>query len=179
MAKLTQQGIKKTLVKMHGNISAAARALGVSRYAIQKRINEDEELKKVVTDARESMVDDAESALAKAILDGEAWAVCFTLKTQGRGRGYVEKTEHEHTGKDGGPIETKVTVMDARKKILSFANEFREAALQKLAEERAQNNGHNHGSSQASQENSEEASAENPQADEGADPAQERNETDG
>jgi len=29
----------------------------------------------------------------------------FYLRTKGKGRGYVEKAEYEHTGKDGGPIE--------------------------------------------------------------------------
>ena len=35
----------------------------------------------------------AELSLFKAIQTGEAWAVCFYLKTQGKDRGYVERYE--------------------------------------------------------------------------------------
>ncbi|MEI8016283.1 MAG: hypothetical protein D4R81_07615 [Nitrospiraceae bacterium] len=38
-------------------------------------------------------LDEAEAALHKAVMRGEAWAVCFTLKTQGKGRGYTERLE--------------------------------------------------------------------------------------
>ena len=91
MAKLTKNGVAKALTETHGNISAAARMLGVTRRAIAKRIDGDPILKAAVVDARETMLDDAERSLAKAVLAGEAWAVCFLLKTQGRGRGYIER----------------------------------------------------------------------------------------
>ena len=51
---------------------------------------------------RETTTDAAEAALFQAIANGEAWAVCFYLKTQGKGRGYVERTEI--SGPDGGAI---------------------------------------------------------------------------
>lgn len=44
------------------------------------------------------------------------------------------KEKVEHSGPGGKPIESTVTVIDSRAKILSFAEEFREAALQNLAE---------------------------------------------
>ena len=43
----------------------------------------------------------AELALYKAIQDGEGWAVCFYLKTQGKQRGYIERQEIEHSGAIG------------------------------------------------------------------------------
>jgi len=76
-----------------GNVSAAARALGLDRRTVQIRIAQSPNLQQVLQDARESMVDNAESALGRAVLAGEAWAVCFALKTQGRARGYVERQE--------------------------------------------------------------------------------------
>ena len=51
------------------------------------------------------MLDNTESALYVAALRGEAWAVCFLLKTQGKSRGYVERAEL--TGKRGGPLRIK------------------------------------------------------------------------
>ena len=50
----------------------------------------------IVNDARESMADNAESALGLATLRGEAWAVCFTLKCLGKDRGYIERGEVSH-----------------------------------------------------------------------------------
>jgi hypothetical protein len=41
------------------------------------------------------MLDNVESALYTAALAGEAWAVCFFLKTQGKARGYVERSRDE------------------------------------------------------------------------------------
>ena len=38
-------------------------------------------------------MDLAESALKRAVLAGEGWAVCFALKCQGKNRGYVERVE--------------------------------------------------------------------------------------
>jgi hypothetical protein len=32
-----------------------------------------------------------------AVLAGEAWAVCFYLKTQAKDRGYVERSEVQHS----------------------------------------------------------------------------------
>src|SRR5262245_56758193 len=39
---------------------------------------------------RGEVIDAAERSLYKAAADGEAWAVCFLLKTQAKDRGYVE-----------------------------------------------------------------------------------------
>lgn len=108
MAQVKKKAVIDALQKMQGNVSAAARALGVARITLHRRINEDEELQSIVDDARQSMVDNAESALNRAVITGEAWAVCFTLKTQGRKRGYIERQEHEHLGEGGGPLTVRV-----------------------------------------------------------------------
>jgi hypothetical protein len=55
-----------------------------------------------IKEERERMTDVAEMALFDAIKEGEGWAVCFYLKTQGKERGYIER--HEFTGKDGEPL---------------------------------------------------------------------------
>ena len=92
--------------KYNGNISAVARAFGVSRAAIYDYINKKPELKKMIQDERDAMVDSAESELYKLIKRGNLTALIFYLKTQGKQRGYVER--NEITGKDGGDVIIKV-----------------------------------------------------------------------
>ncbi len=94
--------IAAAIVTLNGNLKAIARQFNVHRSSVQEFIGKNKELVQILKDAREGELDDAESALYRAILGGEAWAVCFKLKTQGKDRGYVERKEH--TGKDGVPL---------------------------------------------------------------------------
>jgi len=87
---LTVAGVEEQLRNMSGNAAAVARAFGVSRQAVAKFIKSHPSLQTVAEDARETMLDGAESSLYRAVLNGEAWAVCFILKTIGKQRGYVE-----------------------------------------------------------------------------------------
>lgn len=118
--RITTKQVEAALIAMTGNVSAAARSLGVSRAWVDMLIKRSEKLKQVVHDARQSMCDNAESSLNRAVLNGEAWAVCFTLKTQAKDRGYVERTQTEITGRDGGAIEQRTTVFDHRAAIASI-----------------------------------------------------------
>jgi hypothetical protein len=81
------------LTQLHGNIAAVARRFKVSRSTVTTFIGHDPALRAVLADAREGMLDDAEGVLYQAVKRGEAWAVCFFLKTQGKGRGYSEKAD--------------------------------------------------------------------------------------
>ncbi len=111
-SKLDNVTLAAALVETKGNISRAAARFHVSRSAIQKRVAESEKLKEVLSDARETSLDVAESSLDKAVADGEAWAVCFKLKTQGKSRGYVER--QELTGAAGGPVVLSEVVVSTR-----------------------------------------------------------------
>lgn len=104
----TRTDLIKLILSKRGNVSALARSYRVSRQAVLNWINEDPEAQQALKDARETALDNAEDALGNAVKNGDAWAVCFFLKTQGKGRGYVER--QELSGKDGGPIETKTNV---------------------------------------------------------------------
>lgn len=86
------------LEKNKGNVAAVARRFGVSRGTILNRVNESPTLQKALADARESMLDNAESVLYKKVLEGSTPELLFFLKTQGRSRGYVERLEQEHSG---------------------------------------------------------------------------------
>lgn len=107
---LTVEQITDALRKKSGNITEAARALKVTRGALYKRIDADESLLQVVTDAREALVDVAESQLLKQIKQGNTTAIIFTLKTQGKARGYVEQTDHKHSGSVDLNVKGYVTV---------------------------------------------------------------------
>jgi hypothetical protein len=92
MAKLKRKLVEQKLTELKGNVSSTAVHFGVTRQTLYNFI-ERHELQAVLDDARESMVDVAESALYRAAVQGEAWAVIWTLKTQGKKRGYVERNE--------------------------------------------------------------------------------------
>lgn len=94
-------------VEKYQTIAAAAVSLKVSRQTIDNYAKRYPKIRKAIKAAREEMVDYGENKLREAVLKGEAWAVCFLLKTQGRKRGYVERSEHEISGKGGGAIEVK------------------------------------------------------------------------
>ena len=100
-----------------GMVSVAAKTLNMTRSGLYDRINKSERLQTVVADEREAMTDTAELALHRAIVGGEAWAVCFYLKTQGKSRGYVER--QEVTGADSGPI--MIEAIDYRQAIAALA----------------------------------------------------------
>lgn len=98
MAKINNKLVETGLQRHNGNISLVAKNLGVTRQSIYDRINKNPKLQQVWSETRERAIDNAESALQRSVDNGEAWAVCFTLKTIGRKRGYVEKQEIEHSG---------------------------------------------------------------------------------
>jgi hypothetical protein len=99
-APLKVEAIAQALEASVGNISHAARSLKVTRQTLYNRIKESPTLKAALEDARETALDNAESALQSAVLAKEAWAVCFTLKTIGKGRGYVERNEVDYRNFD-------------------------------------------------------------------------------
>lgn len=96
--KLVAEVVAAELVALRGNVAAIARKLGVARSSVIEFIQARDTLLAIQADVREGRLDDAESALDRAVLAGEGWAICFLLKTQAKGRGYVEKQQVEHSG---------------------------------------------------------------------------------
>jgi predicted transcriptional regulator len=89
----TIEEYEKALRDSKGMVSVAARMLGVTQQAVSYRVKTSTTLQRVRDEAREAMTDVAELRLYERIQAGEGWAVCFYLKTQGRSRGYIERTE--------------------------------------------------------------------------------------
>ena len=61
---------------------------GIRMSAVQSR-----GVQAVCQEIFESKLDNTESVLYDRAVHGESWAVTFLLKTQGRGRGYIERGE--------------------------------------------------------------------------------------
>jgi hypothetical protein len=85
--------------KSFGNISQSCRAVGISRQTYYNWIEHDRdfdiELKSV--EPAELFLDFLESKLIERVNKGDTTATIFALKTKGKSRGYIEKTETDIT----------------------------------------------------------------------------------
>jgi len=107
--------IKKLLETKMGNVTDVSKAIKINRATFYKWLNADEKLKEIVEDQKEANIDFAESQLRKLmtgytipeskVYQGEVTivdkhigpdtgATIFYLKTQGKHRGYVERSEY-------------------------------------------------------------------------------------
>lgn len=115
---------------LNGNIAAVARQFHVSRSTMLGYVNAHPEVQAVLYDAREEMLDMAETSLYRRVLAGDAWAVCCvegTLVTMADGtqrpietitagsfvishRGAVRMVQGVHARKyDGAVIELEIS----------------------------------------------------------------------
>jgi cell division protein YceG involved in septum cleavage len=83
-----------------GNITIACHACGISRTMYQNWMKNDNEFKKALAEIEpeELMLDWGEHKLMERITKGDTLATMFLLKTKGKRRGYIEKTEVLHEG---------------------------------------------------------------------------------
>jgi len=79
-----------------GVVTDACRIAEVSRVTFYDYYKNDSEFKKQVDDISNIAVDYAETELYKRIKSGDTTAIIFYLKTRGKSRGYIEKSEIEH-----------------------------------------------------------------------------------
>lgn len=87
------------LEKTMGIVSAACKKVGISRKTYYEYYNNDLEFKTDVESIGDLALDFAESQLLKSIQNGSDTATIFYLKTKGKKRGYIERTENEITAK--------------------------------------------------------------------------------
>lgn len=97
-----------------GNVTAACTAADINRRNFYKWREDDAEFDQAVKDISESAIDMGETALMKQIQDGNTACIIFFLKTRGKERGYVERMEHDHRGKDGGAIQYENIPLEIR-----------------------------------------------------------------
>jgi hypothetical protein len=93
-----KKAVIEALEQSLGVVTTACKSIDLARSTFYSWYNSDEEFKAAVDDIQEIAVDVAESELHKLIKNGETTAIIFFLKTKGKKRGYVERTEMEHQG---------------------------------------------------------------------------------
>lgn len=105
----TAAQVEDAIRKSAGNVTAAARGLGVGRTALHARIAKSPDLQRVLQEEREALVDMAESALRAEVLDRNMTAIIWTLKAspEAKRRGWSER--HEVGGADGAPMTIQMT----------------------------------------------------------------------
>ncbi len=82
----------------------AGQLLGCSAVTVRNYANKYPTVKAALHAKRRELVDLAEMSLRRAIVNGEGWAVAMTLKTLGKDDGYVERSQTEVSGPDGGDL---------------------------------------------------------------------------
>lgn len=95
---ITNDQIVEKLKEAKGNMTLAAKLLGCTRQMVWKRAKTIQKIQDAIDESREVAVDHAESALQRAVLEGDFRAIAFTLKTLGKNRGYVERVETDVSG---------------------------------------------------------------------------------
>lgn len=93
MTKCDNVKKKAVIEAMHkslGVVTAACKAVDISRETYYRWAKEDKEFKEACLDVKEIALDFAESKLFQKIKDGESSAIFFFLKCQGKKRGYIE-----------------------------------------------------------------------------------------
>ena len=90
---IKKESILEALEKSLGVVTVACKQSDVPRSTYYKWLNEDEEFAKAVKDIENIALDFGESQLHKQIGDGNTSATIFFLKTKGKKRGYIERSE--------------------------------------------------------------------------------------
>lgn len=102
MSRTKTNIVKKALIealeKSLGVVTTACKQVGIGRTTFYEYINKDDKFAKEVADIQNIALDFAESQLHKQIQDGNTSATIFYLKTKGKKRGYVERSEIVHDG---------------------------------------------------------------------------------
>lgn len=96
--------IIKAIKATKGMVYLAARQIGCAPNTIYNYAKRHPSIQKAIDEERGVFLDTTELALARAVQQGEGWAVCFALKTLGKGRGYVERKEVEHSTDPDKPM---------------------------------------------------------------------------
>ena len=112
---MTKKDTKKELMiealeKSLGVVSQACQSIGISRQTHYRWIEEDPEYKFQVESIDDVCIDFAENQLFKKMKDGSDAAIIFYLKTKGKKRGYIEKTQIDHSIEDSNIQEIKVNI---------------------------------------------------------------------
>lgn len=77
----------------NGVVTTAIQSVKIHRSTFYNWMKDDEAFKQEVDDIRESALDFVESKMFERIENGSDTMIIFFLKTQGKKRGYIERTQ--------------------------------------------------------------------------------------
>jgi hypothetical protein len=97
-----QKAMLEALEKSLGVVATASKSCGLHRSSHYNWLQESPAYAEAYNEIKELVLDFAESHLHQLIAKGDVASTIFFLKTKGKGRGYVERTEI--TGSEGAPI---------------------------------------------------------------------------
>ena len=93
-----KKALLEALEKSLGVVTTACKSVGIDRSTFYEYVKNDAKFADAVADVDNIALDFAESQLHKQIQNGEVSSTIFYLKTKGKKRGYIEKSEVEHGG---------------------------------------------------------------------------------
>ncbi len=99
--EIKKQRLLDSLEKSLGIVTTACKSAGVARSSFYEWKEKDLKFAKSVEEIDNVTLDFAESSLHKQINDGNATSTIFYLKTKGKRRGYIERTELDVSNSDG------------------------------------------------------------------------------
>jgi hypothetical protein len=106
---IKKESILKALEASLGVVTIACKKLDIPRSTFYKWCKEDKEFAKQVKDIENIALDFVESKLHNQIEDGNTSATIFYLKTKGKKRGYIEKSELDITSGEE-PIKININI---------------------------------------------------------------------
>ena len=95
---ISEDALEELIIKNKGNLSAVARQVPMSRSGVGKRVAESDRLKTACQAARDEVLDEIEDKLFERAKQGETTEMIFVMKTIGKERGYVERSEVKTDG---------------------------------------------------------------------------------
>lgn len=102
---IKKKALLEALEKSMGVVTPACKSVGIARSTYYEWYNNDADFKVKVNDLQEVALDFAESKLYQLISEGDKTCVIFHLKTKGKNRGYVERSEIDMSSDDRIQIE--------------------------------------------------------------------------
>ena len=94
---IKKETILKALENSLGVVTVACKQADIPRSTYYKWLKEDEEFAQAVKEIQNIALDFAESQLHTQMKDGSTSATIFYIKTKGKKRGYVERSELDVT----------------------------------------------------------------------------------
>lgn len=99
--KAAKKAMLEALYKNLGIVSKAAEVAGIGRGSHYRWMEEDEEYRREVESVPDYVLDFVEDKLHSLIKDQDTTATIFYLKTKGKKRGYIERSELDMSGQVG------------------------------------------------------------------------------